>query len=304
LPALTQTFPAKPVRFVVPFPPGGINDVIARGLGQKLIDAWGQQVLVDNRAGAGSMIGTEFVAKSPADGHTLLLISAAHAINVTLQPRLPYDSVKDFAPVTLIGTSPFVLVTHPSLPVKTMREFVAFARARPGQLQFSSSGSGTSIHLMGELLRSGAKLDIVHVPYKGIAPALTDAIAGQVHFTFGSPLTVGPHVKAGRLRALAVTSTARSRAVPDLPTIDESGVPGYRALAWYGVLVPAATPVDLVARLNADIVRALGQPDLRERLTGQGVDVAASRPADLAEHLRSEIALWGAAVKQSGAKAD
>lgn len=302
--AVGQAFPSKPVRLVVPFPPGGINDVIARGVGQKLAETWGQQVVIDNRGGAGSMIGTELVAKSPPDGHTLLLISVAHAINPSLQAKLPYDSIRDFAPVTYIGSSPFVLVVHPSLPVRTVRDLVNLARARPGQVAYSSSGSGTSIHLMGEMLRAGTGIDVVHVPYKGIAPGLTDLIAGQVQFSFGSHLTVGPHVQAKRLRAVAVTSPQRSRAAPELPTIAESGVPGYRAIAWYGILAPAATPRDVVERLSADFVKALNLPDLRDRLTGQGVEVVAGPPAALAEHIRSEIALWGEAVRRSGAKPD
>ena len=303
-PGATQTWPSKPVRLVVPFPPGGINDVIARGVGQKLSEGWSQQVVIDNRGGAGSIIGTDLVAKSPADGYTLLLISAAHAINVTLQPKLPYDSIRDFAPVTYIGSSPFVLVVHPSLPVRTVRDLVALARTRPGQIAYSSSGSGTSIHLMGEMLRAGTGIDVVHVPYKGIAPGLTDLIAGQVQFSFGSHLTVGPQVQSKRLRAVAVTSPQRSRTAPELPTVAESGVPGYRAIAWYGILVPAATPREIVERLNTDFVRVLNLPDVRSRLTGQGVELVASRPGALAEHLNSEIKLWGAAVKQSGAKAD
>jgi tripartite-type tricarboxylate transporter receptor subunit TctC len=302
--APAQGFAARQVRLVVPFPPGGINDVIARALGQKLGEAWGHQVVIDNRGGAGSMIGTDLVAKSPPDGHTQLLISVAHAINVSLQTKLPYDSIRDFAPVTYIGSSPFVLVVHPSLPVRTVRDLVTLARARPGQIAYSSSGSGTSIHLMGEMLRAGSGIDVVHVPYKGIAPGLTDLIAGQVQFSFGSHLTVGPHIASGRLRPVAVTSPARSRAAPELPTIAESGVPGYRAIAWYGILVPGATPRELVERLNADYVRVLALPDVRDRLSGQGVELVGSSPAGLAEHLKSEIALWGAAVKRSGAKPD
>jgi len=281
-----------------------INDVIARALGQRLAESWGQQVPIDNRGGAGSLIGTELVAKSAPDGYTLLLISVAHAINPSLHAKLPYDSLRDFAPVTYIGSSPFVLVVHPSLPVRSVRELVALARARPGQVAYSSSGSGTSIHLMGEMLRAGTGIDVVHVPYKGIAPGLTDLIAGQVQFSFGSHLTVGPHVQSKRLRALAVTSPSRSRVAPELPTIAESGVPGYRAIAWYGILVPAATPREIVERLHGDLARVLNLPDMRERLGGQGVELVAGSPTALAEHLRSEIALWGAAVKASGAKPD
>ncbi len=302
--AIAQTWPAKPVRLIVPFPPGGINDVIGRGIGQRLSEHWGQPVLVDNRGGAGSVIGTELVAKSPPDGYTLLLISAAHAINVTLQRKLPYDSIRDFAPVAYIGWSPFVLVVHPSLPARTVQELVALARTRPDQIAYSSSGTGTSVHLMGEMLSTGTGMKVLHVPYKGIAPALTDLIAGQVQFSFASPLTSSPHVKSGRLRALAVTSPQRARTVQDLPTIAESGVPGYRALAWYGLLAPGATPPALIERLGADVARTLKLADLHERLTSQGVEIVAGGPAVLVDHLKSEIEVWGKAVRLANVKAE
>jgi len=301
---VAQPWPAKPVRLVVPFPPGGINDVIGRGIGQRLSEQWGQQVLVDNRGGAGSVIGTEMVAKSPPDGYTLLLISAAHAINVTLQRKLPYDSTRDFAPVTYIGWSPFVLVVHPSLPVHTVPALVALARTRPDQIAYSSSGTGTSVHLMGEMLSTGTGMKVLHVPYKGIAPALTDLIAGQVQFSFASPLTSSPHVKSGRLRPIAVTSPQRARTVQDLPTIAESGVPGYRALAWYGLVVPGATPTALVERLSADIARTLKLPDLHDRLTAQGLELVAGGPSMLADHIKSEIEVWGKAVRLANVKAE
>ncbi len=302
--AIAQTWPAKPVRLIAPFPPGGINDVIGRGIGQRLSEHWGQPVLVDNRGGAGSVIGTELVAKSPPDGYTLLLISAAHAINVTLQRKLPYDSIRDFAPVAYIGWSPFVLVVHPSLPARTVQELVALARTRPDQIAYSSSGTGTSVHLMGEMLSTGTGMKVLHVPYKGIAPALTDLIAGQVQFSFASPLTSSPHVKSGRLRALAVTSPQRARTVQDLPTIAESGVPGYRALAWYGLLAPGATPPALIERLGADVARTLKLADLHERLTSQGVEIVAGGPAVLVDHLKSEIEVWGKAVRLANVKAE
>jgi tripartite-type tricarboxylate transporter receptor subunit TctC len=302
--ASAQTWPNKPVRLVIPFPPGGINDVIGRGIGQRLSEQWGHSVIIDNRGGAGSVIGTEVVAKSAPDGHTLLLISAAHAINVTLQRKLPYDSVRDFTPVTYIGWSPFVLVVHPSLPVRSVKELVALAKARPDQIAFSSSGTGTSVHLMGAMLGSGTGIKLVHVPYKGIAPAITDLIAGQVQFSFASPLTSAPHVKSGRLRPIAVTSPQRARTVQELPTIAESGIPGYRALAWYGILAPGATPKDIVERASADIIRTLKLPELNDRLTAQGVELVAGGPSALAEHLRNEITIWGKAVKEADAKAD
>jgi len=303
-PSGAQAYPSKPLRFVVPFPPGGINDVLARALGQKMSESLGQPVVIENRSGAGTLIGTEFVAKSAPDGYTLLLASAAHAINVTLHRKVGFDAVKDFALITLIGTSPFFLVGHPSLPARDLKELIALARSRPGQLQYSSSGSGTGIHLMGEMLKAGAKLDIVHIPYKGVTPALIDVIAGQAHFTFGSWLTTGPHVRAGKLRVYAATSPARSKTVPDIPTIAEIAIPGYNAVAWYGVMAQAATPREIVTRLNGEVTRALHAPDLNERLVGQGVDVIASTPAQFSDFLKAEIERWGVAVRNSGAKPD
>jgi tripartite-type tricarboxylate transporter receptor subunit TctC len=257
-------YPSRPVRFVVPYTPGAINDFIGRLVSQKLAEMWGQQVIVDNRAGGGTTIGTDIVAKSPPDGHTLLLTAVAFAVNATLYPKLPFDTLRDFAPVTEIGTAPMILAAAPQLPVKTVKELVAYAKSRPGQLSYASTGNGGSAHLMGEVFKSQAGIEVVHVPYKGLAPALNDVISGQLGYTFGSQLALEGQIKAGRLRAIAV----------------------------------------IVTKLHADIVKVLNMPDVRERLSAQGVDIAATTPAEFGRFLREEVARWGKAVKQSGAKPD
>jgi tripartite-type tricarboxylate transporter receptor subunit TctC len=295
-------YPNRSVRFIVPYTPGAINDFVARLVAQKLTEAWNQQVVVDNRPGAGTLIGTELVAKSNPDGYSLLLVPTAFAVNVTLYPKLPYDPLRDFAPVTQIGAAPFLLVCSPQLAAKNVKELVALAKAKPGQLSYGSTGSGGSAHLMGEMFKAQAGIDMVHIPYKGLAPAMTDVMAGQVSCTFGSQLAVEGNIKAGRLRVLAVTSKARSKSAPDVPTIAEQGYPDYNGTGWWGVVVPAGTPKPVIARLNTDIVRLLGAPDVRERLQGQGVDIAATTPEQFGKFIREEITRWGVAVKQSGAK--
>ena len=297
-------YPNRSVRFVVPYTPGAINDFIARLVAQKLTDAWGRQVVVDNRAGAGTQIGTDLVAKANPDGYTLLLAPTAFAVNVSLYSKLPYDSVRDFAAVTQVGSAPFLLVCNAQLPVKNFKELVALAKARPGALSYASTGSGGSAHLMGEMLKSAAGVEMAHIPYKGLAPGLTDVLAGQVSCTFGSQVAVGAHIKSGRLRVLAITSNVRSKAAPEVPTIAESGYPDYNGSGWWGVLVPAATPKSIVTKLNADIVRLLNAPDVRERLELQGVEVAATTPDQFSKLIREEIVRWGKAVKLSGAKPD
>jgi tripartite-type tricarboxylate transporter receptor subunit TctC len=295
-------YPNRSVRFIVPYTPGAINDFVARLVAQKLTEAWNQQVVVDNRPGAGTLIGTELVAKSNPDGYSLLLVPTAFAVNVTLYPKLPYDPLRDFAPVTQIGAAPFLLVCSPQLAAKSVKELVALAKAKPGQLSYGSTGSGGSAHLMGEMFKAQAGIDMIHIPYKGLAPAMTDVMAGQVSCTFGSQLAVEGNIKAGRLRVLAVTSKVRSKSAPDVPTIAEQGYPDYNGTGWWGVVVPAGTPKPVIAKLNADIVRLLGAPDVRERLLGQGVDIAATTPEQFGKFIREEIARWGVAVKQSGAK--
>jgi tripartite-type tricarboxylate transporter receptor subunit TctC len=302
--ATAEGYPDKPVRFIVPFTPGAINDLLARLIGAKLSESWKQQVVVDNRAGAGTVIGTDLVAKSPPDGHTLLLVSTAFAINQSLYPKLPYDPIKDFAPITQIGSGGFLVVVNPQIPVKSVKELVALAKAKPGELSYGSTGSGGSAHLIGEMFKATAGVNIVHIPYKGLAPAMGDVISGQVSMTLGTYSALGPQVKAGRLRAIAVTSKARSRAAPEIPTIAEGGYPNFDATGWWGVSVAAGTPKTIVAKLNTDIVRALKTPEIGERLASEGADIVGSSPPGFAEFIRGEIVKWGKVVKMSGAKVD
>ena len=303
-PATSADFPVRPVRFIVTFTPGALNDLIARTLAQPLAGIWGQQVVVDNRPGGGTLIGTELGARAAPDGHTLLLAAVSHAINPSVYPKLPYDSIRDFAPVSHIAASPYILIVNPAVTAKTVKEFVALAKAKPGQLSYGSTGNGGSSHLMGVLLGMMAGIDTVHVPYKGLAPALTDLMAGQLHYSFGSYSTVGPHLKTGRLRPIAVTSLKRAASTPELPTIAEAGYPGYEAIPWWGVLLPAATPKPLVTRINADIIRALQAPEVKERFDAQGLEIIGSSPEQFAAHLKAEIARWSKVVKAAGVRPD
>jgi len=300
-----QNYPAKPVRLVVPFAAGGGSDFVARIVAQKFNEAFNQALVIDNRGGAGGAIGTEIVAKSPPDGYTLLLGSAGP---LTIQPgmstRLPYDPVADFAPVTLVSSFPFVLVVHPSLPAKNVHELLALARAKPGQLNFGSPGNGTTTQLATELLKSLTHIDVVHVPYKGVAPAVADLLAGQVQFMSGDLSTVMPQVRANRLRALGVTGAKRSALAPDLPTIAEGGVPGYEAIGWFGVLAPAAVQRDVVSRLTAAIVKGVTEPVARERLAALGGEVVANTPAEFAARVRDDLAKWSKLIKSIGLKPD
>ena len=297
-------FPNRSVRFIVPYTPGAINDFVARLVAQKLSDAWGKQVVVDNRPGGGTQIGTDLVAKSNPDGYTMLLVPTAFAINVSLYARLPYDTVRDFAAVTQIGTGPYLMVCGPQLPVKNVRDIVALAKAKPGSLSYASTGSGGSAHLMGELLKAAAGIEMTHIPYKGLAPGLTDVMSGQVSCTFGTQVAVGAQVKAGRLRAIAITGNVRSKAAPDIPTIAEAGYPDYHATGWWGIVVPAAVPKSVVAKIHTDVVRLLKAPDVREKLEVQGVEIIASTPEQFKKFISEEIVRWGKAVKLSGAKPD
>ena len=298
-------YPSRPIRFIVPYVPSGAADIVARVVGQKLGDALGTTVVVDNRAGAGGNLGTDLVAKAPADGHTLLMGNVGPlAINVSLQKRLPYDPLRDFAPVSMLMIYPNVLVVNPSLPAKSVSELIALARARPGQLIYASAGTGSSTHLAAELFKSMAGIEMAHVPYKGGGQAVVDVIAGQVHLYFSSVLGALPHVKTGKLRALAVTSAGRSRAAPDLPSVAESGFPGYEANNWVGLLVPARTPAPIVERLHRETVQILRMPDVQERLAAQGGDPEPSSPAQFTAYLTSEIRKWAKVVKASGAQAE
>ncbi len=300
-----DAYPAKPVRFVVAFPPGGGTDIIARAIAQKLAERIAQQVVVDNRPGAGGNIGTDIVAKSAPDGYTMLMGSAGPlAINASLFGKMPFDPIKDLAPVTLAASTPNVLVVHPSLRAATVKELIALAKARPGEINFASSGHGTPAHLAGELFNSMVGVKMVHVPYKGAAPALADLLGGQVQLMFSTMPPALPHVKDGKLRALAVTSAKRSPAAPDLPTLDEIALPGFEANTWHGVVVPAGTPATIVARLNREIVAILHLPDVVERFSSQGAEALGSTPEEFAAYIRSETLKWAKVVRDSGAKAE
>jgi tripartite-type tricarboxylate transporter receptor subunit TctC len=299
-----QTFPVKPLRIISPYPPGGGNDTLARIIAPKLTESLRQNVLVDNRPGANTIIGSEVLARSAPDGYTLILLPNVHAINPSLYAKLPYDPIRDFAPISLVGTSPLVLAMHPSVPAKDVRGLIALARTRAGQLAYGSSGNGSVGHMAGALFELLAGVKMLHIPYKGTAIMVTDVISGQISLTFGSALGVLPHVRAGRMRALAVTGEHRSPAVPELPTIAEAGVPGYSVILWYGLLAPGATPVELVKRLNAEIVKALSDPDVRARLTAQGVDAAGGTPAAFAALIASDLKKYADLVKRAGMKAE
>jgi len=303
--ASAQTYPTKPIRLVVPFPPGGATDILARDVAQKLTEAWGQQVIVDNRPGAGGNIGSELVAKSAPDGYTLEMGTVGtHAINASLYAKMPYDHVKDFVPVILVAGVPNVLVVNPAVPANSVAELIAYAKANPGKLNFASSGNGTSIHLSGELFKFMAGVQMTHVPYKGSAPALQDLIGGQVQLMFDNLPPSLPQIKAGKLRALAVTSLARAPALPDVPTMAEAGLPGYEASSWFGVLAPAGTPPAIVTKLNAEIAKWLATPEAKEKLSKQGANAAGGTPEDFAKHIAAETAKWAKVVKDSGAKID
>jgi tripartite-type tricarboxylate transporter receptor subunit TctC len=302
----SSAYPTKPIRFVVPFPPGGPLDIMARGIGQKLTESWGQPVVVDNRPGAGGSLGAELVAKSPGDGYTLLMGAVStHAINPHLYPRIGYDPFKDFVPVALVAEVPNVLVVNPSVPANSVQELVALTKARPGYLNFGSGSTGSTGHLAGELFKSLAGVDMVHIPYKGGAPAMQDLLGGQVQLMFDNLANSLPQVKAGKLRALAVTTSTRSPAMPDLPTVNEAGVKGFDLSTWFGVFVPAGTPPEIVAKLNAGIVAALDSKELTDRLAAMGtVPPKNNTPATFAAFVRAENAKYAKVVKESGAKVD
>ena len=304
VPALAQDFPSKAIRVVVPFPPGGGTDFMGRVVMQKVGESLGTTVVIDNRGGAGSSIGTEIVARSPADGYTVLIISGAHAINPSIYAKLPYDSVRDFAPVTMFASGPALLVVHPSVPAKSVKELIALAKARPGQLNYASAGIGTPPHLSGELFKTMAGVDMVHVPYKGNGPAYTDLIGGQVTVMFPNVSTAMAHVRAGKLRALAVTTKNRTPSAPELPTISEAGVPGYDVSSWYGLLAPAGTPPAVVSKLQTEIAKVLRSPDVSKNLTSQGLDLVGNTPEEFSAILRAEIVKWAKVAKASGARAE
>ncbi len=303
--AAAVAWPSRTVRIVVPFGPGGSADLVARILGQRLTESLGQSVIVENRPGAGAMLGNELVAKSPPDGYTLTIGTLGpFAVNQSLFRKVPYDSQRDFAPVTLTGASSHVLVVHPSMPVKSMMELIALAKQRPGQLSFASSGIGNATHLTGELFKSMAGVDVVHVPYKGGGAAVADLIGGHVGFSFASMPSALPHVRGGKLRALAVAPAQRVPSAPELPTVAESGLPGFSSEDWQGVLAPAKTPQDIVMRLNGEIHKVLGTAEVREKLDAQGFQVRLSTPQQFAELIRSESTKWAKIVKEANIRID
>ena len=305
LQASEPPYPNRPIRIIVPFPASGGVDIIGRLLAQKLGPALNQTIIVENRAGAGGSIGADLVAKSAADGYTILIgASSTMAVNPNVLEKLPYDTLRDFAGISLIASAPIVLAVHPSLPVRTVRELIDYARQNPGKLNFASGGNGSGGHLSGEMLKAMAGIDIVHVPYKGSAPAATDLIAGQVQIIFDSPLSVMPHVKTGRARALGVGSAQRSGIAPDVPTIAEGGIPGYQSVIWYGAFVPAATPSAIVSRLNAETVKGVLQPDAREHLARQGADVWGSSAEECNAFLKAELGRWGSIIKTAKIRFD
>jgi tripartite-type tricarboxylate transporter receptor subunit TctC len=303
--ASAQNFPSRPIRFIVPFAPGGGTDQLARMLAQRLSESFGQPVVVDNRGGAGGIIGAEIAAKAPADGYTLVLGSPGPmTINPSLLPRLPYDTLRDFAPITLATISPFILVLHPSVPANSVKELVALARAKPGQLSYGSGGNGSVAHFSAEQFRALTHISLVHVPYKGAGPAVIDLVAGRLQFMFENLPTVLPHIRSGKIRALAVGTKTRSVLLPESPTMVEAGVPGFEASTAFGVLSPAKTPAPIVGRLNQEIVRILHSPDIRERLLAQGLEPAGGTPQQYSAQLKEELVKYGRIVKAAGIKAD
>lgn len=299
-----QSYPEKPIRFIVPFAPGGSTDFLARMLGQKLTEAWHQPVIVENRGGGGGTIGADVAAKAAPDGYNIVLTAMSHATAVGFYRKLPYDFLADLQAVSLIATQPNALAVHPSLPPKSLKEFIALAKAQPGQLAYSTAGNGSAQHLMGELFKQLAKVDMIHVAYKGTSPALMDLISGQVSVSFQPVITAVPTARAGRIRMLAVTGPKRSPAAPDVPTMMEAGLPQYEVVSWYGVHVPARTPRAAVDALNREMVRVLGMRDIRERLLTQGMEHAENSPEQFTAFVSSEVARWNKVIQASGIKPD
>ena len=300
-----QSYPVKPIRMITPYAAGGGSDTLARILGQKLLEAWGQPVVVDNRPGGGGIIGAETVARATPDGYTLFVTpSAVLTINPHLYSKLRYDTFKDFAPITMASNSPYFLVVHPKIPAASIKELITYAKANPGKMNYSSSGNGSSTHLAGVLFNNMAGVDIVHIPYKGAAPAIVDLLAGNIQMRFSSVVPVLPHVRSGRLRGIAISSAKRYGPLPDVPTINESGLPGYTVESFYAVVAPAGTPHALIVKINAEIVRNLKTPEIAAHMANDGAEVIGSSPEELAKALREDYARWAKPVKDSGARAD
>lgn len=303
--AAAQSFPTKPVTIVVPFSAGGTTDILARIVGQYLGNKFGQSVVIENRDGAGGNIGTQLVSRSKADGYTLLMGTVGtHAINPALYKKLNFDHIKDFQPLTRVAMVPNLLVVNPERPYRSVKELIEYAKTHPGEVTFASSGNGSSIHLSGELFKTMTKVDMIHVPYKGSAPAVTDLIGGQIDIMFDNMPSAIQHVRSGRLKPIAVTTAKRSPELPDVPTIAEAGVPGYEATSWFGMFAPAKTPAPIVAQLNAALVKVLGNPDVKKKLAEQGAEPYAEKPEQFAEFIKQETAKWGRVVKASGASVD
>jgi tripartite-type tricarboxylate transporter receptor subunit TctC len=297
-------YPTKPIRLIIPFAPGGGTDLTGRAIAQKLSESLGQTVVADNRAGANGTIGADLAAKAPPDGYTISMISSSHSVNPSLMKRLPYDLITDLAPITQATTQPYALVVHPSLPAKSVKELIALAKAKPGTINYGSSGTGGLSHLSGALLAHLANIQITHVPYKGGSPAMIDVISGQIQMLFSTILQSHTHIAAGRLRPLAVTTTKRSRAMPDLPTMAEAGVKGYEVAGWYGVVAPARTPKPIITRLNQEIVRALRMPDVGEKMAADGSEPVGSTPEQFGAHIKAEVAKWRDLIQKAGIRAD
>ncbi len=296
-------YPIKPIRFIVPFAPGGPNDILARIVGKRLSEAWGQQAIVDNRGGGGTVIGTEIAARATPDGYTLLMVSSSHAVNVTLVPKLPFDTLRDFAMVTRIAASPNVLVVNVNVPAQSVRELIQLAKAKPGGIAYASGGTGAATHLAGELLNIMGGVKMIHVPYKGAGPATVDLLSGQVQWMFGTILPTLPHIRSGRLRALAVSGEQRAAALPDVPTVADT-LPGFEATSWYGIAAPAATPKTVIVKLRTEVARLLALPDMREQLIAQGADPVGDTPEQFTAHFREQVAKWGKVVREAGIRAN
>jgi len=299
-----EAYPDKPIRLIVPQPPGGTSDILARVLALKLAENLRQQIIIDNRAGASGTIGTDLAAKSPPDGYTLVLVYTTHATTPGIYGKLPYDPVADFAPITLAAAAPLLLVVHPKIPVTSVKELIAYAKTRPGELNFCSAGNGSGSHLAGELFNTMTGVKLTHIPYKGSGLAITELIGGQVQLMFAGIVPIDPHVKSGRVRSIAVSSAKRSVAIPQVPTIAESGLPGFEVVGWYGVLAPARTPHPIVARLHNEFIKILQTQDIRDRLLSEGAEPVGNTPAEFTAFIKTDIGRWAKVIKAAGAKLD
>ena len=302
--ALAQDYPTKPIRMVVAVAPAGPTDILARMIGQKLTESWGQPVIVDNRPGGGQVLGTDIVAKSPPDGYTLLMSTNTFAVNPALFKKLPYDPQRDFAPITLVAEVPLILAVHPSVPASTVKELIAVAKARPGQLNYGSSGTSSSLRLAAELMQSMANIQMVHVPYKGTSPATTALVGGQVQLMFTNPMVALSQVKAGKLRALAITSARRSDTIPELPTMSEAGLPGYTAGSWFGLMAPGKTSLAIVNKLHGEVVGILRTPNVQAQMAGSGANAIGNTPQEFSSYIRADMAKWAKVIRASGITAD